>query len=223
MDYRYVTMQEATATAMLMCGGATQEDRLIFQTFVWEAMKHIGPTRHWIKVCKLTPKNGDFKKPKDLASTVDFALFDASNVEITYNYFYGAERIHTDRYTIHDNLVDGTLTGRVDISEDGYYFHMGNNADLVAYMELRYLALPINEENELVIPEDNIFAIAMFCRWAWSMRRNDNQSEIMNNRDTWYRERDRIYGNNKMPSVKQAKEFAKHYMSLINSYKPNVF
>lgn len=222
MDYRFSTLDEATALAMTYTPSATTEDRLMFRTWVWEAVKQIGPTLHWIKTANLVPKNGSFEKPKDLASTISIALY-AGDTEVSYNYEPAGGRIHTNRYDIHENLVSTELVGRVDLSDDAYYFHLGDNGDMVTKMKIRYYALPLDRNGELLIPEDNLFATSMFCKWSWSMRKGDNQSEQMNARDTWYRELSSIKGRNKMPSRLRASEFFKSYASLINSYKPNTF
>lgn len=203
--------------------GATTEDRLLFRTWVYEALKAIGPTTHWVKTAQLVPKNGSFEKPKDMASPLSIALF-AGDTELNFKYEPAAEgRIHVDRYEVHDNLVNNQAMGRVDLSDDAYYFHVGTNGNAVTSMVIRYYAMPVDRNKELLIPEDNLFAVAMFCKWSWTMRKGDNQSEQMNARDTWYRELASIKGKNKMPSMFRANEFFKSYASLINSFKPNTF
>lgn len=223
MDYRFATLDEATALAMTYTPSASTEDRLLFRTWVWEALKQIGPTSHWVKVAELVPKNGSFKKPDDMASAISIGLY-AGTEEVKYNYEPEAGgRVHVDRFQIHDNLVDNQVVGRVDLTDDAYYYHLGDNGSMVTKMMIRYYALPVDRNGELLIPEDNLFAVAMFCKWSWTMRKGDNQSEQLNARDTWYRELGSIKGKNKMPSMHRAAEFFKNYASLLNSYRPNTF
>lgn len=223
MDYRFVTMDEVTALAMTYTPSANNEDRLLFRTWAYEAVKQIGPYHAWVKTAELLPKNGSFQKPKDLVSTQSIALF-AGDTELKYNYAPAAGgRIHVDRYEVHDNLIDNTVVGRVDLSEDAYYFHLGTNGNHVTRALIRYYAVPTDRNGELLIPDDHQFAIAMFCKWSWSMRKGDNQSEQMNCQATWERELGKVRGKNKMPSVLRATEFAKSYMSLINSFKGQTF
>jgi hypothetical protein len=224
MDYRFAPMEEVVATAMTIVPGATQEHQVLFRQWVWEAVKQIGPTTHWVKTCEIKAKNLSIPKPKDLASTLTIGLFDESGHEIHYTWQGYGDRVHIDRFQNHALLTREDATFRIDLSEDAYYFHIGTNGKSVAYAKLRYLALPIDSDSKLLIPEDNILACATFCRWMWAMRKGDNQSEIDLSRDTWYRERDRIYGDNKMPSVMQANHFAMNrYLSLINSFKPTAW
>lgn len=224
MDYRFATLDEVTAGAVLVCPGANDHDRVKFRYWVYEALKHIGPTGHWVKNCKLTPKNRSFKKPDDLASTVSVALYDSSNSELQFEYFHeGAGRVHADRQYTHQIGSQQTTYFRPTLSEDAYYFHLDSNSNDVAYMMLRYYAMPIDANKQLLVPEDSMLACQMFCRFMWSLAKGDNQSEIELSRDTWFRERDRVYGNNKMPSVFQAHQFAKKYLSLLNQYKPERF
>lgn len=223
MDFRFSTLDEATALAMTYTPSATTEDRLLFRTWVHQALMQIGPTSHWVKIATLTPKNGSFEKPKDMASPISIALY-AGDTEVSYTYHQSAGgRIHTNRYDIHENVVDSELVGRVDLSDDAYYYHLGDNGSMVTSMMIRYYAMPVDRNGELLIPEDNLFACAMFCKWSWSMRKGDNQSEQMNARDTWHRELGSIRGKNKMPNMHRATEFFKRYASMINSFKPKTF
>jgi len=224
MDYRFAKMDEVVATAMTLTPGATDEHRVIFRQWCWEGVKQIGPTTHWLKTCNLKVKNLTFKKPSDLASTINVGLYNSSDQELSFEWNIGVGRVHTDRELLHSVTSQEEVTGRIDLSEDAYYFHLGSNGSEVDHMLLRYLAMPVDTNGEMLIPEDNMFAITMFIRWMWSMRKGDNQSEIELSRDTWFREKDRIYGNNKMPSVLRANEFALNkFMSLLNSFKPNRF
>lgn len=220
MDYRFTNIEEVTASAYLVCPGATQEDRLIFRQWVWEGIKQIGPTSHWIKTCELKPKNLSFKKPDDLASTVSIGLYNSADGELKYTYHGQGGRVHIDRFDTHSASTSEEVTGRIDLSEDAYYYHLGSNGSDVAYAKVRYLAMPVDKNKLPLIPEDQVFALTMFCRWMWALRKGDNQSEIELARDTWFREKDRIFGANKMPSVYRATQFAKNrFLSLINSFK----
>jgi hypothetical protein len=219
MDYRFTTLDEAVATAMTITPGATDEHKTVFRQWVWEGLKQIGPTNHWVKTCELRPKNFSFKKPSDLASTLAIALYDTGGAEIAYNWQETGGRVHTDR-----SAVRSGGNGLIDLSEDAYYFHMSSDAVNVGYAVIRYLATPVDSNGLPLIPEDHVLALSMFCRWLWAMRNGTNQSEIQLSRDTWYREKDRIFGDNKMPSVFRANQFAKNkFLSLINSFKPNSY
>lgn len=223
MEYRFAPMMEVVDSATLVCKGATDEHRSIFRQWCYFGMLQIGATKHWIKTCKLIPKNGSFKKPSDFASSVAVALYDSSDQELRYEFFGEGARVHADRQAVHSTTSQEQVSGRLDLSEDAYYFHMGTGYEQVAYALVRYLALPVDSNGEILVPEDNIFALTMFIRWQWAMRERESISEIDHARDTWYREKDRIRGDNKMPSYFDAKEFGKKWLSLINGYKPNRF
>lgn len=223
MEYRFAPMSEVVDTATLICAGATDEDRVIFRQWAFLGMMQIGPTKHWIKTCRIENKGGFMRKPKDFASLVSLGLYDSSDAELRYEFFGEGARVHTDRTTTHALVGQDEPIGLIDLSEDAYNFILGSNGTDVDHALLRYLALPVDTNGELLIPEDNIFAVTTFIRWNWAMRKGDNQSEIQLARDTWYREKDRIYGDNKMPSTFDAKEFGKKYLSLIQGYKPDRF
>jgi hypothetical protein len=223
MEYRFASMSEVVDTATLVCKGATDEDRAIFRQWCFLSLLSVGPTKHWIKHCRLNPKNGSIKKPNDFSSLVALALYNSSDQELKYEYFGEGARVHADRASVHAVVTDSEVPQRIDLSEDAYYFHLGSNYSEVSYALVRYLAMPVDTNGELLIPEDNILAVTMFIRWHWAMRQRENQSEIQLAQQTWYQEKDRIFGDNKMPSYFDAKEFGKKYLSLIQSYKPDRF
>lgn len=223
MEYRLATLEEVVDTATLICKGATDEDRLIFRQWAWLGLMQIGPTTHWVKTCRIDAKNLSIRKPKDYASKIAVALYDSSDQELRYEFFGEGARVHTDRQTVHSSTSQEQVTGLITLSEDSYYFHLGTFGDRVSYAQIRYLALPVDSNGLIMIPEDNILAVTMFIRWHWAMRQRENQAEIELARDTWFKEKDRIYGDNKMPSYFDAKEFGKKWLSLINGYKPDRF
>lgn len=223
MDYRFAPIDEVVSSAVLICPGATDEHRVIFKQWVWTALLQIGPTSHWVKTCRINPKNRSFKKPQDLASVRDIGLYDATGAEVFYEWKGEGGEVHSDRESVHLLVGESDRPMPVYLSEDAYYFHLSSNSPDVDHMMIRYLALPTDTNGLPLIPEDNIFAITMFIRWMWSLRKNDNQAEQMNARDTWYREKDRIFGDNKMPSWFRAKEFGHKFLSLINGYKTKTF
>lgn len=223
MEYRFAPIDEVVSSAVLICPGATDEHRVIFKQWVWESIKQIGPTSHWVKTCKVNAKNRSFKKPDDLSSVLDLGLYNSSDSELAFEWMGEGGQVHADRTTTHATVSQQEVSSKIFLSEDAYYFHLSSNSPEATYMLIRYLAMPTDESGFPLIPEDNIFAITMFIRWMWSLRKNDNQAEQMNARDTWYREKDRIYGDNKIPSWFRAKEFGHKFLSLINGYKTKRF
>lgn len=208
MVSRFVPLDQVTAEAASLIGAAETKDRLLFKQWVYTALREIGVGKQNIDTCILYPKDFSFTKPQDMTSTIDIALYNSSNAELNYKYNSGRVRIHQSK-------TQSSTSDLVDLSEDDFYFHLGSNGSDVAYARIRYFKFPVDDDGLPKIPEDQVFAIMMYIRYAWSMRKNDNRSEIDQNRQTWLAERDRAKSRNKMPSMLEGKQIAKEWMSMI--------
>jgi hypothetical protein len=220
MDSRLLNIDETTASCMAIIKSATDEDRLLFRAWVAECLNQIGPNVAWRENCELTPKSGSVRKPNNHVGTLELGLYDAAGTELRYNFIAkSSARIHTNRFEIRDNLVDTTITGRVDVSEDAYYFHLGTNGTAVDHVKLSYLAMPTDRDGMPMIPENNLTAYKMFCKWQWAMREDTNQSAIAQSYDMWLREFGMARGKNKTPDIHRATQAMKKYLSMISAPK----
>jgi len=210
------TIDEITANISASIGTSTAEDRNLFRQWAVLGLRQLGPNRNDVKVAQITPNsNGLILKPDDFVHGIDMSLFDSSGSEIKYNTNHGGTRIHTDRFSIHDENNQDAITGRVDVSEDAYYYHLGSNRSVVAYALLRYFSFPVDSDGLPTVEEDDLMALILFGRYMWSMRKNDNRSEIQQNFDFWNSERDRRKAAKKVPSQIDMKGIAERYMTLL--------
>lgn len=199
-----VSLEEVVAEASTYIGEVTDAERNMMRQWVFRALNLIGPSRDNVKVCTIKPKDLSFTLPDDCIGSsyvIDIALYD-SNGEVAFTYEDGVKRIHN-------------LGGGIDISMDGKYINMSSEAKAVAYAKIRYFSLPVNVQGELMITEDAVFAIVCFIRYAWAMRKNDNRSQIDQDRTTWIGEMQRVKANRKMPSELEATHILKRWASLI--------
>lgn len=208
-------IDEAIAFVMSSIGTSTHEDKTIFRNWTVLGLRQIGPDKADVKVAKIVPnENGLVKKPDDFTFGLDLSLFNSSGQELKYTVNHGGPRIHIDRNVIHDTSVQDATTGRVYVSEDTYYYHISNGE--VGYVLLRYFSYPVDADGLPMIREEDMIAIMAFCRWMWSLRKNDNRSEIDQNYDTWLREMDRAKGRRKLPDQITAKGIFSRWLSLVN-------
>lgn len=220
MDSRLLDINEATASCMAIIKGATDEDRALFRAWVAECMNQIGPNIAWRENCEITPKDGSIRKPKNHVGSLEIGLYNSLNQELKYNFIpLSTARIHVDRFEIRDNLSNTTASGRVDMSEDAYYYHLGTNGSSVDHMKLSYMAMPTDRDGMPLIPENNLTAYKMFCRWQWSMREDISQASIAQSYDMWLREFGMARGKNKMPDVHRATQAFKRYLSMVSAPK----
>lgn len=217
-------MDQCTAFAVASIATATNEDRLLFKNFVYQAYIDIGPNKSWLHECVVPVEDLSIKKPSDLSTLVDMALYNANDCEVPYTFHPSATtRIHVDRFLIHSAVTQQRILTRIDVAEDAWYFNLGSNGSIVSYAKLRYLALPTDKNGDLLIPDYYQMAMMLFCRWMWSMRKNDNRSEIDQNRTYYQVERDKVKGKNKMPSPVEARAIQAAWMSLFNNGSNNKY
>jgi hypothetical protein len=212
----YMTIDNVSAYCLTTCKTATPEDRFLFKTWIITCVRDLGPNRDWVKVSTLYPKDFSFPKPDDLVSTISIALYNASHQELCYNFNNGGQRIHTNRFAIYEQAInDGD--GIIELSEDGFYYHLSTNATDVNYAQIKYLAMPVDEDGFPMIWEGDLMAYEAFCRWMWAKRENDNRSAIAQEYEFWVIHRDRAKGNRKMPNGIERDAIASTWLSLINA------
>lgn len=218
-----IPLNEITAEAKSILKDATDNDRLLFRQWAVTALKQLGPTKDNMDVCTLYPIDYSLRKPSDCSSAVDIALFTHSGNEIKTKYRAGAQRIHNRRdRNIRDGQFNLSNGLPIEISEDDYYFHLSSNSDEVSYARLRYYKLPIGDDGSPMIPEIYREAVIQFIRWRWQIRQNENQSAIAQARQDWLMERGTAKGNNKMPSMLEAKSIMSDWVSMIGkNFKDN--
>lgn len=210
------TVDEATAEVQIAIKGSTAEDRNIFRNWVIRGFKQLGPDRNDVKVAQITPNsNGLILKPDDFVHGIDMSLWDSAGCEIKYNTNHGGTRIHTDRFAIHDSNNQDAITGRVDVSEDAYYYHLGNNRSVVAYALIRYFSYPVDSDGIPLLMEEDLEAIMDYCHYRWARRERNSQSEIQQSYGIWLASMDRRKGAKKMPSTLDMQGIASRYLSII--------
>ncbi len=226
MESRQLTIDEVTASVMLIVKAATNEDRLMFKQWVAECMLDIGPSSVDFKTADINAIDGSIRKPKDLSATIDLALYDSGGRELSFKFIANSPgRIHIDRFSTNATVIGNTNLATVvnpptiDLSEDVYYYHLGgSNADIltVDHARISYMCFQMDRMGMPLIPESNLTAYKAFCRWMWFMRQNENQSAIAQSEQTWLHQRAMARGKNKMPDPFRAKAFFAKYLSMVN-------
>jgi hypothetical protein len=214
----FVPLRSTTAGAMAIIGTATDEDRNLFNYWSQEAIKTIGPNQSWVMECRIENEDNSLRKPEAMYKVVSIALYNSAGSEIPYQYHPMANgRIHTDRFATHNVTVQEGYVGRVDLSDDAFYYNIGDPSNQVDYALIRYLAVPTDGTGDLLIPDIYTTPIALYCRWMWSMRKNDNRSEIDQNYSMWLKECDRVRGKMKLPDKITAESIAGAWLTIFGT------
>jgi hypothetical protein len=220
----FSSIDEATALAKSICGNATEEDETLFRQWCWEGMLMFGVSEDEIKVCSIIPKNGLAKKPEDCRRILDLALYDSQGCLIPSVFRPGKRRLYPISSPTNVIVSDDTIIPLwVDTSEDMYNITLGSNSDCVSVVGIRYFAYPLDAQGLPLIRQNEALPLSYFCKFMWSMRKNENQSEIANNEQRWLRACDTIRASKKMISQEQMKTIARAWRSLIPNLNDNQF
>jgi|GEM_PF-5063951 len=214
----YVSLDEIAALARTFIGASDKADEVLFRQWAWEALQDVGISEDSIEVCTLKPKNLIVRKPENCRVLIDLSLFDANGNEFRHVFRTGKKRIY--RQELNPNgtylMPDGQrIPIIIDVSEDRDNIILGSNGTDVAYIMVRYFSYPIDANGLPMIREDEKMALVYFIRFAWAMRKNDNRSEIEQNRQMWLLESDRARAKKKNISNEKVKAIVKRWTRLI--------
>jgi hypothetical protein len=212
-----VDFEEVVADAVSILGYV--EDAELAKNFcrqwVWEGLKKLSISQDEIEVVKVDVKNFLIKKPKYMRKFEDIALYDSADNHIQHVFHSGKKRIYPNIEAIsytenEDTDEEVTYYTPVDVSESRDSFVIGTNGSQVAYALIRFYSLPLDANGLPIIREYETDALSLFCRWRWSMRKNENQSEINSNKIAWYEAKDWTIAHKKVneSSNEQKKQMA---------------
>lgn len=212
----YVSIDEVVSLARTTIGTSDKADEVLFLQWSWEAMQDLGISSDEIEVCTLVPKNLLAKKPDNCRALIDIALYDANGNRFHHVFRTGKKRIYPD-FTSPQSIIttSGEIPTTLDVSEDRHSIVLGTNATDVSYIVIRYFSYPVDKNGLPMVREDEKMAIVYFIRHMWALRKNENRSEIAQNREMWMLESDRTRARKKNISNEQAKTIIKRWMRLI--------
>jgi hypothetical protein len=227
---KYVELDSVVNEAIATLGLSGDDDlaKNFCRTFVWRFVVDLPITDDAIKVAKVYPKNLILKKPVDMRRGLEVALYDASDCLIPHKFHSGKERIYpnVEEYSYNVTTNEGTDDEEtttyyipVDLSEDGTAYYLGTNGTEVSYALVRYFSYPLDKAGMPMIREEAVEAATLFCRYKWSLRKNENQSEIANNRLMYQQEADRCRA--RMKSFDMSDEHRKAIAQSLNRMLPN--
>jgi hypothetical protein len=221
----YVSLDEITSLARTFIGTSTEFDEILMKQWAWEALQDVGIAEDSIEVCTLIPKNLIANKPENCRALIDVALYDANGNQFYHVFRAGKKRIYTDTNigSVINSDTGEVIVARVDVSEDRNCIILGTNGADVASIMIRYFSYPIDAKGLPMIREDEKMAIVYFIRFAWAMRKNDNRSEIEQNRQMWLLESDRARARKKNITDEKVKTIIKSWMRLIPDFRFSKF
>lgn len=211
----FVPVDQVIATAASLREGADHIDRAYIKEWIWLGLKEIGPTLAWYNEARLYPTEFALQKPQDYYDAIDLALFTESDSELRYTYRGKGTRIHNSE----NSLLDGApyapeMGAPIDLSEDQYYFHLGSNGSAVNYAILKYWKFPTDENGDMLIPEQFVLGLAIFCVYMFAFRKDDKVG-IGQFHNLWVAKRNELRAEANMPSGIDITELARSWNSMI--------
>ena len=219
---KYVTLDSVVAEAISILGLSGDDDlaKNFCRQWIWRFVVDLPITDDAIKVTKVYPKNLIIKKPVDMRRGLDVALYDASDCLIPHQFHNGRKRMYPDvEGSAYTNSEGETVYFNVDLSEDGTAYYLGTNGSDVSYAQIRYFSYPLDSSGQPMIREEAVEAATLCCRYKWSLRKNENQSEISNNRLMYQQESDRCRA--RLKSLDMSEETRKAIAASMNRLLPN--
>jgi hypothetical protein len=209
-------MDEAVASVATVMKDIERPERNILKHWIYLAIKAIGPTNVNIKETdpRLQVSGLVARKPEDMISAIEMALYDANGKEYKYRFKGQGKRVSLNRETYIESIP---------VSWDEFYIYLGSEGEGITEIALRYYAMPFDDNGLPMIDENHLIAIIAFCRMMAAMRENNNQSAIQLNTQEWKLQREYAKTRSKMPSMLEGKEIAKSWMSMINRVNFNDF
>lgn len=219
----FVPVDQVIATAMSILEGADTVDRAYFKEWVYLGLTELGPNTAWYDEAVVYPVELALKKPDNIYSIIDVALYDVNKNELVYTYRGKGSRIHaSDSVALNSGEYAPSLGAPIDLSEDSYYFHLGSNGASVASALIKYWKFPVDENGDLLIPEQDVFTLALFCRYMFSMRKDDKVG-IGQFHNLWIAARNEARAAHRTPSMLEGTEIARSWNSMIQKLRFRLF
>lgn len=226
----FVDFDEVVAECAAIIGYGEDEETVknFCRQWIWGAKKKMSVSDNTIQVCQITAKNLLLPKPKNFKKLEEIALFDSSGNYLPHVFHQGTSRIYpnVDQFSYSVVLNEGeddeetvTYYLPIDLSENKNSFVIGTNGTQVDYALVRYWPLPLDKNGLPEIYEHEVDACKAYCRYQWSQRKNENQSEIAQNRQTWKEECDWAKATTK--SLDFSNEVRKRIGAITNRMIPN--
>jgi len=220
-----VPASRVVALAMSVLEEADTIDRAFIHEWVFEGLKQLGPNISWYDEAVLYPVEYSFKKPDNMSSAIDFALYDSQDHELRFVLRGRGSRIHqSDNQLINDGEYAPGLGAPIDLSEDSHYYNIGTSAgaQAVAYAYIKFFKFPVDETGQLLIPEEDTMPLVYFIRHMWYLRKDDKMGIAQSN-NKWIAARNEARGAHRTPSMLVGKEIARTWNSMIQKQSFKIF
>ena len=211
MSYPTITLDEVISAAFLRLDNEDTRDELVFQDWVWDALREIGPSKTDIKSECVSVYDLCIQKPSGFLYMLDMDLLDNMN------------NIHYYQMTEHSPMSND-ING-ITVAETKEFFELSSNASTITKAEMSFYCYPVNADGEMLVEEKMKEAILAFVDYMFVKRgrRRDKDefplAEIQYTEDVWRRKRQEVRGDIKMPDPNQFKAIAERWVTAIPNFR----
>ena len=209
MSNKFLSVEEVVSAASTIVGAyPSREERMIYSMWVWIAEKQIESFKLNTKSDELVVIGLVANKPEDHVRTQEFSLIDSQGSDIRYRYRgYNKSRVHPRTEVNNPNLID--------VYEDDTCFHLGSEGSDIECIHLRYSAIPMDSEGNLLIPDNHLYPIMMFIKYMDLLRKGSSSSALEDAKYEWKVQASKARGRDNMPSMPEFREILTRWQTLI--------
>lgn len=209
----FISLDQMVARASASIKNPEERDFIIFRQWIWEAEKKIGLQRHFNPPVRVEYEDGALRKPDRMVHLHNLQLFTEDDAPIKFRY---------------RNWSKGTAAAiensrsPIIVTEDENFFYISSedesftSPDCVSYAMVTFIGLPVNNNDELMIPDTHETAITQYVIFRYHQREGKNAGLIQSSYQLWQRELSIVKSKQKMPNLLEAKEIMKVWNTLIN-------
>lgn len=225
-----VTVKQLIASVFLRLELDDSRDEVVFNEWIWDALREIGPSRLDKKRACMDMHDLCFNLPHDYSSAIDLNLLDSSGAIYSYHYsetgFLESEvNNRSDSRGQNASLSGGY--NRLTIVENKRSFSLSSNAnDLgITSAELVYYALPMDGDGNILIEEIMQEAVMAFIEYMYIKReRNKDRNKIPMSEvdwhwDKWTKKRQEMRGYKKDPGPLGMDPIARRWITSIPNFR----
>lgn len=214
----FVPIEQVVSTFNSLMEGADSIDSAFVKEWIYLGLQEIGPNTAWYGESELFPTDLLLTKPTDMHSAIDIALY-AGTFELSYVFRGKGRRIHnSDNSLVNQGTYAPELHAPLDLSEDQYYFILGSNGVSCTSAILKYWKLPTDVNGDLLIPENDVLTLALFCRYCYYMRKDDKQGISMSY-PIWLKARREARASHNTLSMLEGTEIARSWNTMIKKMR----
>lgn len=192
-------------------------DEAVFYNWIFSALRELGSSSLDITSECIKPVDLCIPKPCNYGGLVQLILSDDKG---SVPFVFTNTGAKTDRGDYYQN-IDRVIY----VSEEDNRFVLSSNAKGVENVEIRYYALPVDDEGLPFVRENLKEAVIAFCEFLWIKRqRNRRRKEIPMSEVDWFKNQWEISkrtakGRNKMINPVEAESILRKWVSTIGQYK----